>query len=52
MAVNNSHTSTASITGMEPAGPDDRYCRHCGEIALAYDPTAGKPRCRACNQLR
>jgi hypothetical protein len=51
MAVNDSHT-TEPIAGMEPGGLDDRYCRHCGEIALAYDLTAGKPRCRACNELR
>jgi len=45
MAVNESHAAdTALMTS-------DRYCRHCCEIALAYDPAAGTARCRACGEL-
>ncbi|MBV0924037.1 hypothetical protein KTS45_07450 [Halomicroarcula limicola] len=29
----------------------DRYCRHCREIALAFDPHADRARCRACGEL-
>ncbi|MBX0295247.1 hypothetical protein [Haloarcula nitratireducens] len=29
----------------------DRYCRHCQEIALAFDPRANRARCRACGEL-
>jgi len=50
MAVNESHA-----TGGPAASPtqmtEDRYCRHCTEIALAYDPSANKARCRSCGEL-
>jgi len=29
----------------------DRYCRHCNDVALAYDPSADRPRCRSCGKL-
>ncbi|MFC7020819.1 MULTISPECIES: hypothetical protein [Haloarcula] len=34
-----------------PESDDDRYCRHCEAIGLAYDPTAGRARCRSCGSL-
>jgi len=54
MAVNESRTveSTAPATGHEaPTMTSDRYCRHCSEIALAYDPSASQARCRSCGEL-
>jgi len=52
MAVNESHTLSA---GVADAGPiemtSDRYCRHCSEIALAYDPASDRARCRSCGEL-
>ncbi|MDS0280848.1 hypothetical protein [Haloarcula onubensis] len=54
MAVNESRAveSTALATGHEaPTMTSDRYCRHCSEIALAYDPSASRARCRACGEL-
>jgi ribosomal protein S27E len=50
MAVNESRT----VESTAPAAPtmtSDRYCRHCSEIALAYDPSAGQARCRSCGEL-
>jgi len=54
MAVNESQfaESTAPSTGSDaPTMTSDRYCRHCTEIALAYDPSAGRARCRSCGEL-
>ena len=54
MAVNDSGNveSTAPATGHEaPTMTSDRYCRHCSEIALAYDPAASQARCRSCGEL-
>jgi len=54
MAVNESRTaeSTALSTASDsPTMTSDRYCRHCTEIALAYDPSASQARCRACGEL-
>jgi len=54
MAVNESRfaESTAPSTGSEaPTMTSDRYCRHCTEIALAYDPSADRARCRSCGEL-
>ncbi|MFC6756335.1 MULTISPECIES: hypothetical protein [Haloarcula] len=54
MAVNESRTVESTVPS---AGPDtsamtsDRYCRHCTEIALAYDPAANRARCRSCGEL-
>jgi len=50
MAVNESHAveSTAPET---PTMTSDRYCRHCSEIALVYDPSANQARCRSCGEL-
>jgi ribosomal protein S27E len=38
----NTHSHTAG---------SDRYCRNCNDVALAYDPTAERPRCRSCGKL-
>ena len=57
MAVNESHTvestapATAGAAEASPTMTSDRYCRHCTEIALAYDPSADRARCRACGEL-
>ena len=54
MAVNESRTveSIAPSAGHEtPTMTSDRYCRHCTEIALAYDPSANRARCRSCGEL-
>lgn len=54
MAVNESRTveSTVPATTHEtPTMTSDRYCRHCTEIALAYDPSASRARCRSCGEL-
>jgi len=54
MAVHESRTveSTVPATAHEtPTMTSDRYCRHCTEIALAYDPSADRARCRACGEL-
>ena len=54
MAVNESHfvESTAPSTATDtPTMTSDRYCRHCTEIALAYDPSADRARCRSCGEL-
>ena len=54
MAVNESRgvESTIPSAGLETAEmTSDRYCRHCTEIALAYDPSAGRARCRSCGEL-
>jgi len=54
MAVNESRfvESTAPSTGSDaPTMTSDRYCRHCTEIALAFDPSAGRARCRSCGEL-
>jgi len=51
MAVDELHNASAGGVRPESALTDDRYCRHCGEIALAYDPDAGRARCRCCDQL-
>jgi hypothetical protein len=54
MSVNDSHTPSVTGTG-EQSSPDrlseDRYCHHCREIALAYDPASDRARCRACGEL-
>jgi hypothetical protein len=51
MAVDDLRTTSMGGVGVASALTDDRYCGHCGEIALAYDPDAGRPRCRCCDQL-
>ena len=54
MAVNKSHTAESAVpsAGHETATmTSDRYCRHCTEIALVYDPSAGRARCRSCGEL-
>lgn len=33
------------------SGRSDRYCRHCNDVALAYDPNSERPRCRSCGKL-
>ncbi|QLH80262.1 hypothetical protein [Halosimplex pelagicum] len=46
-----------------PAGPErsatprlsfragsDRGCPHCGDVALAFDPSADRARCRSCGE--
>ena len=30
---------------------DDRYCHHCREVALVFDPAAKRARCRSCGEL-
>jgi hypothetical protein len=53
MSVNDSHTPSAAAG--EQASPrrmtEDRYCHHCREIALAYDPASDRARCRSCGEL-
>jgi len=55
MSVNQSHDGEArAFEAADNLGgglSDDRYCHHCREIALAYDPTAGRARCRSCGEL-
>jgi hypothetical protein len=54
MAVNDSHTASLTVgneSGGSGALTDDRYCRACSEIALAYDPSANRARCRSCGEL-
>ena len=54
MSVNEIQSTSAAGAGTESAPfriVDDRYCRHCGEIALAYDPDASSARCRSCGEL-
>jgi len=54
MAVNEFKTTSTAGAGAESASlqlTDDRYCRHCSEIALAYDPDASRARCRSCGEL-
>jgi hypothetical protein len=54
MAVNESHAveSTTLSAATETAEmSSDRYCRYCREIALAYDPSANRARCRSCGEL-
>ena len=50
MAVNESHAAASTIAD-SPTMTSDRYCRHCTDIALAYDPSAGRARCRSCGKL-
>ncbi|WP_161625174.1 hypothetical protein [Halosimplex carlsbadense] len=28
----------------------DRGCPHCGDVALAFDPSADRARCRSCGE--
>lgn len=54
MAV--SHPTAPSDHGESTHNPvldtdDDRYCRHCDAIGLAFDPAADQARCRFCGQL-
>ncbi|MDS0260705.1 hypothetical protein NDI56_14960 [Haloarcula sp. S1CR25-12] len=52
MAVNESHTMSAGVADTGSAEmTSDRYCRHCAEIALVYDTTASRARCRSCGEL-
>ena len=54
MAVNESHfveSTTPSTATDTLTMTSDRYCRHCTEIALAYDPSANRARCRSCGEL-
>jgi len=54
MAVNESHTTAAPAVNEQRSQArmtDDRYCRHCCKIALAYDPAVSQARCRACGEL-
>ena len=53
MAVNEFNMTSTAGAGTESASllTDDRYCRHCSEIALAYDPDASRARCRSCGEL-
>ena len=54
MAVNDSQIASATVAGA-PSNDrrlgGDRYCRHCREIALAYDPAVDAARCRSCGEL-
>ncbi|WP_424004917.1 hypothetical protein ACOZ4I_18625 (plasmid) [Haloarcula salina] len=50
------HDSTAPTTGGVSDARShhtgaDRYCHHCNEVALAFDPAAERPRCRTCGKL-
>jgi ribosomal protein S27E len=29
----------------------DRHCPNCRDVALAFDPAAGRARCRSCGEL-
>jgi len=54
MAVNESRTAESTVPSTAPDTPtmtSDRYCRHCSEIALVYDPSANQARCRSCGEL-
>lgn len=54
MAANEFNPTSTAGVGTESVSlqlTDDRYCRHCSEIALAYDPDASRARCRACGEL-
>jgi len=55
MSVNQSHDEVGrGVAATDDLGgglSEDRYCHHCREIALAYDPTAGGARCRSCGEL-
>jgi hypothetical protein len=54
MAVNDSQTASAAVAGApgtDRGMSSDRYCRHCHEIALAYDPGVDAARCRSCGEL-
>jgi hypothetical protein len=50
MAVNESHAVAPTTTDTAPM-TSDRYCRHCREIALVYDPDESRGRCRSCGEL-
>jgi len=50
MAVHESRTAAPTVTNT-PEMTSDRYCRHCSEIALAYDPASDQARCRSCGEL-
>ncbi|MBX0322224.1 hypothetical protein EGH21_04160 [Halomicroarcula sp. F13] len=52
MAIDDARSATTRhVTADARFGADDRYCRHCREIALVFDPSAGRPRCRTCGEL-
>ncbi|WP_277540038.1 hypothetical protein [Haloarcula laminariae] len=54
MAVHESHaveSTVPSVASRTAEMTGDRYCRHCSEIALAYDPSADRARCRSCGEL-
>ncbi|MBX0350114.1 hypothetical protein [Haloarcula pellucida] len=53
MELSNGQTATTRHETTDDAqfGIEDRYCRYCREIALAFDPAAGRPRCRTCGEL-
>ena len=54
MAVNESRAVESTALSAAPGTAEmtsDRYCRHCSEIALAYDPSANQARCRSCGEL-
>lgn len=51
-----SHHTASSTDSAEPTqhpiseSDDDRYCRHCDAIGLAFDPVAEAARCRFCGR--
>ncbi|WP_262175211.1 hypothetical protein [Haloarcula laminariae] len=54
MAVHESHAVESTVPSVASGTAEmtgDRYCRHCSEIALAYDPSADRARCRSCGEL-
>ena len=54
MVRNDSTPSTdlhADADAARPTPDEDRYCGACSAIALAYDPAAGRARCRSCGTL-
>ncbi|WP_254273377.1 hypothetical protein [Haloarcula marina] len=52
MATNSRVTVSSVDADAHPLhSTDDRYCKHCHEIALAFDPGAERPRCRTCGEL-
>ncbi|MFC7250699.1 hypothetical protein ACFQJ5_12730 [Halomicroarcula sp. GCM10025324] len=51
MGATDSRLSVEEIHMSVTESDDDRYCRHCDTIGLAFDPAAGRARCRFCGSL-
>ena len=52
MAADGSRTTAEPhVESMPAMYGDDRCCRNCREAALAFDPSAGRARCRSCGEL-